>query len=745
MSAIVSENRTKGILKRLRTYFDLSEEQSAVPTSPKFWGRMTGIGLVLAQLPTLVAPPEGQAGVNVPLVYNISIVVVFLGLAMFLMTWKGWTSRQQLILLATLMGIFLALSGYAYGPISGPLEMQFLPIAIGVIIGLTQPQFTSLLILPIVALDELSPVVTLHIKLSKFLNGAIMVMIGYVFAAELISWAVKLLRNAEERARESEKRAKESEIAAELARQEEILRSHTIQVLFDTSPDMIAMFDEEGNVLAASNVGREIFGDIEVEEGFNLLTSEMLHSDDREPLSLILKKLAHGKIEDARIRFRLLKKDWPDNENLIDSRKFITVESSLRPLYAVKGENAQIVSVSRDISYQVAMETELGKALEQAASASKAKSDFLARMSHELRTPLNAILGFGQLLERDELDDLQADSVSRILGAGRHLLNLINEVLDLAKVESGKSTVSVEEIELKGMILDVKALMTPLAVQHQISLNVIDSKALESATVFADIQKLKQIMINLVSNAIKYNTDEGLVNLRVTENDQYFRLEVEDSGNGIDESQFSKVFAPFERLGQESSHVEGTGIGLALCKELATAMGGDIGFTSVINKGSVFYVDLKKGSLKSVENTEFVDYSGPCFEDKRPLVSGNSTKHVLYVEDNESNVELMKRIFKSFESVELSTVKDGSLGWSILQESIFDLVLLDLHLPGLGGDEILCRIRKAEKLTSIPVVMVSASAMSSDIERLNGLGATDYLTKPIEVSKVEDLIEKYLF
>ncbi len=716
---------------KIRAYLDLEEKQSAIPTAPKFWGRFIGIGLVLAQFPTLIAPPVGQAKVNVSLVYQISIVVVVVGIGMAIYNWKGWTLRRQLYFLCSLVGVGLGLSGYAYGPISGPLEMQFLPIAIGVYIGVTQPQFTSFLMLPIIALDELSPLVTLHLPLSRFLNGAILVMIGYVVAAELISWAVKLLRNAEKRALESEHLAQEAERA-------EVRRSHTLKVLFDTSPDMIAMLDENGDILTMSNAAASILGD-NPSSYLNLLDPNLIHRDDLDNLKDTIGCLVSGKLAEARVRFRLKR------TGLAGEDYYITVESTMRPLVDDEGAKTAVVSVSRDISQQVAMETQLQSAMEQAASASKAKSDFLARMSHELRTPLNAVLGFGQLLERDDLNEIQRDSVARILGAGRHLLNLINEVLDLAKVESGVFDLSIEPVSVSELIDEVKALMASMIKQSGLTITV--DKISNDIFVLADQKRLKQIIINLVSNAVKYNSPGGNITIAVELKMGRAKILVSDAGKGIPTSNYDKVFMPFERLGQESSSIEGTGIGLALCQELASGMGGEMGFTSVVGQGSTFFVQLKTSTAnQTIGSQPEPENSTKSIENNLEIhpVTGGAKYKVLYVEDNPSNLELMRLILNEWNKIELTTASDGQAGMQIIEETPFDLYLLDLHLPGVGGDELLTRIREDKVLRDLPVIIVSASAMKLDIDRLTGLGATDYLTKPLEINEVEKTVSKYL-
>ncbi|NNN22411.1 MAG: response regulator, partial [Acidimicrobiales bacterium] len=463
-----------------------------------------------------------------------------------------------------------------------------------------------------------------------------------------------------------------------------------------------------------------------------------VHSDDRLSLKQVLSDIAEGKSTQARIRFRLKNVEVGGSES-----RWVMFETNIRPIVAPHGGVSSMVAISRDVSEQVALEERLEQAVQVANSANNAKTEFLARMSHELRTPLNAILGFGQLLEREELDEMAADSVKRIVSAGKHLLSLINEVLDLAKIESGYISLSIENIEIGSVIREVISIMEPLAKSRSVTIKAEGEINEGNHFVVADVQRFKQVMINLVSNAVKYNKEGGFIEISISNMGENTRVEVSDSGKGISKKYYDKVFAPFERLGAEQSAVEGTGVGLSLCKKIAEAMNGKLYFTSEEGKGSSFYLELAS-SMAETSHQDVVEYSAISPQgssDSRHLVG---SRKVLYIEDNVANIALVERIFQAWPSLELITASQGSLGLDLLSADQFDMVLLDLHLPDIQGDEVLRRIKADPNTAEIPVVIISASAMSSDVKSLNDQGAAGYLTKPIDVKTLEDTVRFHL-
>jgi PAS domain S-box-containing protein len=377
------------------------------------------------------------------------------------------------------------------------------------------------------------------------------------------------------------------------------------------------------------------------------------------------------------------------------------------------------------------------EAQQAAETANQAKSAFISRMSHELRTPLNAVLGFGQLLEVDQLTDDQHDSVDHILKAGRHLLDLINEVLDISRIEAGELALSPEPVLVSELIQEAVDLMRPAVDQRGIQL-VVDRSGVCDCYVFADRQRAKQILLNLLSNAVKYNRTKGTIALSCQQQENSrVAISVADTGYGIAAERLGLLFVPFERLGAEGTDVEGTGIGLALSKRLAEAMGGTIGATSTLGQGSIFSFDLPLVE-GPVERFERLNGGG------LPAAAPASTvRHrVLHIEDNMSNLKLVERIFAQRPDVEVVAALHGSLGLELAREHNPALILLDLHLPDIGGEQVLQRLRDDPVTASIPVVIVSADATSGQIQRLLASGASSYITKPIDVRELLGVFEQ---
>ncbi len=394
--------------------------------------------------------------------------------------------------------------------------------------------------------------------------------------------------------------------------------------------------------------------------------------------------------------------------------------------------NSQIrpgaVVISRDVTDRAALEDALKRAKEEAERANLAKSEFLSRMSHELRTPLNAVLGFGQLLEMDGLTEEQADGVQQILKAGRHLLDLINEVLDIARIDSGQLAISPEPVNLGDSLREAMSLMDPLAADHHVQLR--DEGGLSDVHVLADRQRLKQVLLNLLSNAIKYNREWGTVTIshRMTPEGEH-RVDVTDTGAGIDPAHLDHLFIPFERLGAEQTGVEGTGIGLALSKRLTELMAGQIGVESRLGEGSTFWVQLPQAE-SPIDELQRAEQGLEV-----PAEWGGSPRKVLYIEDNLSNLKLIERVLTLRPAVDLLPTMQGRLGLELAREHHPDLILLDLHLPDMGGREVLDRLRLDPETAGIPVVIISADATPGQVKRLLAAGATDYLTKPLDVSQ----------
>jgi len=394
------------------------------------------------------------------------------------------------------------------------------------------------------------------------------------------------------------------------------------------------------------------------------------------------------------------------------------------------GKPEQFLLMVEDISDRKKSERELREAKDDADRANQAKSEFLSRMSHELRTPLNAILGFGQLLERQNPTDAQRTRIRYIISAGRHLLNLINEVLDISRIEAGNLQLSLEPVSVGEVLQETLDLMRPLAADRTIDLSVMTSLD-SSCYVLADRQRLKQVLLNLFTNAVKYTPIGG----KVTVSDIFcgegaLRLIVTDTGPGIPVDKLSRLFTPFDRLGAESSSVEGTGLGLALCQRLVHAMGGTVGVSSTAGNGSTFWVELPLTQSPLERLAE--QMSGAQEREQGGQVE---RRQILYIEDNLSNLTLIEQMLADEPGVELITAMQGQMGLDLARQHLPDLILLDLHLPDIPGWEVLARLQKEDATRGIPVIVISADATARQIDRLMKAGASAYLTKPLDMGE----------
>jgi signal transduction histidine kinase/ActR/RegA family two-component response regulator len=373
--------------------------------------------------------------------------------------------------------------------------------------------------------------------------------------------------------------------------------------------------------------------------------------------------------------------------------------------------------------------------------ATTAKNEFLSRMSHELRTPLNAILGFAQLLELDELDARQRDNVAHIVSGGRHLLDLINEVLEISRIETGSMNPVIEPVNALATVQEAIELVSPLAAQRGIELNTPSSMH-AGVWIAADLQRFKQILLNLLANAVKYNRDGGSVTVSIKNLGDRARIEVTDTGQGIPQDQLPKLFIPFERLGAGSTDVEGTGLGLVLALRLAEAMNGTLGVESQPWIGSTFHIELPLAEAPVEAGTALPSRLDPA-ADHGP-VDLDGTLRVLYIEDDSANTHLMAQLFAEEPRLELLTTMYGKLGLELARQHLPDLILLDVHLPDMAGDEVLKRLRSDELTRSIPVIAVSADATDDQRRRMTALGAASYLTKPLTLNMVLGAVWKVL-
>ena len=387
---------------------------------------------------------------------------------------------------------------------------------------------------------------------------------------------------------------------------------------------------------------------------------------------------------------------------------------------------ARVVKAESDVLERIRYQEVLRAAKEDAERANLAKSEFLSRMSHELRTPLNAILGFAQLLELDDLTAEQGSATRHILKGGRHLLELINEVLDLARVEAGHMSLSPEPVNAAEVFQEALDLVRPLAKQRGLSLENHFGPENES-WVIADRQRLKQILVNFLSNAVKFNREAGhVIAVCKAASDKLVRLCVRDTGMGIAPGDQERIFSAFERLAADRAGVEGTGLGLALAKRLTEMMGGNVSVESVVGEGSMFCLELPRTDAPALA---LLGEPEPG-----PLESaGEQPRVVLYIEDNLSNLDLVERILQKRAGLRLIQAIRGDLGLRLAREQQPHLILLDLDLPDLDGREVLRRLRTDSTTRHIPVVVVSANALPRGIEQLRAAGADAYVTKPIDV------------
>ena len=446
--------------------------------------------------------------------------------------------------------------------------------------------------------------------------------------------------------------------------------------------------------------------------------------------------LAEGKITN----YELTARNWDGGETVVsyNATTFYDRERSLQGVFAA----ARDVTVSKRLD-QVLVErnSELQSAKVLAEKANLAKSDFLSSMSHELRSPLNAILGFAQLMETEspEPTPSQQESIGRILQAGWHLLNLINEILDLAKIESGKFSMSPEPVSLGEVLLECQGMVEGQALKHEIQLAfpVFDVPCF----VVADRTRLKQILINLLSNGIKYNREQGVLEVSYTRDlPESIRIEIRDTGAGLSPDMLEQLFQPFNRLGQETSGEEGTGIGLVVAKKLIEMMGGSIGVESTVGVGTVFWFELKK----SVQPEFECEPADPEIPVPAHVEGEAAVRTLLYVEDNPANLSLVERLVARRPELRLLTALTGRLGIEMAHLHQPEVILMDINLPDISGIDALHAIRNDPASVHIPVIAISANAMPHDIARGLQAGFFEYLTKPIIVKEFTETLNKAL-
>ncbi|MBF0270102.1 MAG: PAS domain S-box protein [Alphaproteobacteria bacterium] len=407
-----------------------------------------------------------------------------------------------------------------------------------------------------------------------------------------------------------------------------------------------------------------------------------------------------------------------------------------------------VFAAARDITERKRLDLELKEknlelesATGLAEKANLAKSEFLSSMSHELRSPLNAILGFAQLMESDPLPptDPQKESIAQILQAGWHLLKLINEILDLAKIESRQVPMSKEPVSLAEVLIECQSMIEPQAQQRGIVMTFPQFET--PCFVTADRTRVKQVIINLLTNAIKYNVRHGLLNVKCDESDQdRIRVSIVDTGVGMTEAQMGQLFQAFNRLGQEAGGEEGTGIGLVVAKQLVELMGGVIGVESTVGVGSVFWFELPSSAAPLV----IVPDDSAVNPLLRHVAQGSLQRTLLYVEDNPANLKLVQQIVARHPELNLLTAIDGNLGVALARSALPEVILMDINLPGISGIQALEMLKADPQTAHIPIIAISANAMPRDVKHGMDVGFFRYLTKPIKLNEFMDALDAAL-
>ena len=496
--------------------------------------------------------------------------------------------------------------------------------------------------------------------------------------------------------------------------QEQNLRN---EVILRTTPDGFFAADTTGRIRVANPAFCEMLGYAEDELLRMSIPEIEANENPRDVAAHIEKVLATGY-------------DRFDTRHRRKDGTLVSIEISVT-LVDIAGEKL-IYAFSRDISWRKEAEATLVRAREEAERANRAKSEFLSRMSHELRTPMNAILGFAQVLEAEGLPPEQEDYVQEIHRAGDHLLELINELLDLSRIETGRLSIVVQAVDLKAVLSQAVHIVQPMMAMRQIAL--LD-ECTAPVRVLADPTRLRQVLVNLLSNATKYNREGGRIMLNcqpVGENT--WRLGVSDTGEGIAPEKLDQLFKPFERLGAEFTAVEGSGIGLALSKQIAELMGASLGVESTLGRGTTFWIDLPLAGTERGTDTKVG--AGDTAADAGAGAGAMRVSTVLYVEDNPANLRVVEAMFRRHAHLRLLTANQGEYGLELARRFRPDAVLLDIHLPGLDGYAVLKELQADPTTRDIPVIALSADAMPLDVETELKAGFRAYLTKPVKLPEL---------
>jgi PAS domain S-box-containing protein len=501
----------------------------------------------------------------------------------------------------------------------------------------------------------------------------------------------------------------------------------------DAVQDAFTLFDEHDRVVMLNSVARQMLGGRDGERVIGRSFAEVLRD-----------ALANGVFDFSNETRESLFERWSEYHRAPSGTLEVRSGTGryLR-IHEHKTADHGTVSTIVDVTDDVVRAEELGRAREVAEAASAAKSEFLSSMSHELRTPLNAILGFAQLLERDRkrpLDERQLERIGHVLRGGEHLLRLIDDVLDLSRIEAGRISVSLEPVAVAGVLAEVGTTLAPKAQSSGITL-AIEPVAKTVPHVIADRTRLAQVLMNFGSNAIKYNKPNGHVTFRTTTSGARVRIVVSDDGVGIPAEQRTKVFEPFQRAGQETGPIEGTGIGLTISRRLADLMNARVDFSSEVGRGSEFWIDLYPEPSKDAgyERTSASSGSTPA------ALAGEIARYkVVYVEDNPSNIAFMRDLIAELPSVHLLVAPTAEIGIPLVVAEQPHVVIMDVNLPGMSGFEAVKRLKALPETRAIPIIGLSAAALLKDTARATGAGFYRYLTKPVKVDELFQTLEVLL-
>ncbi len=532
----------------------------------------------------------------------------------------------------------------------------------------------------------------------------------------------------------------------EARHQESLLKTGALQSAILNSASFSIIATDEKGIIQLFNVGAERMLGYQASEVVNRINPSDIH--DPQEVVARARSLSLELGTDIMPGFEAL--SFKASRGIEDSYDltYICKDGSRFPavvsITALRDDYDAIIGyllIGADNSVRKQVENELNRAKAAAEKSNLAKTDFLSSMSHELRSPLNAILGFAQLMESDSVPQTttQKESTGQILKAGWYLLELINEMLDLAMVESGKLLLSVEPMSLDEVMQACKDMIEPQAQKHGVTMNFFHLE--KACFIQADRTRVKQVLINLLSNAIKYNHAGGAVIMDCSlRSPDRIRISVKDTGPGLSPEHLAQLFQPFNRLGQESSGTEGTGIGLVMTKRLVELMGGVIGVESTIGKGSVFWVEL----LRSQEPQLGGDATTMEADKLVPLETDPALRSLLYVEDNPANLKLVEKLIARRPNLRMLGAGDATLGIELARDHQPEVILLDINLPGISGIKALKILREDPLTRHIPVIAISANAMPHDVNRGLEAGFFRYLTKPIKVGEFMEALDDAL-